>query len=112
MIALTAPLAVWGILAVMYLSILLAALSRRLSAVTKRVYHRRLFTMASGLIALAAASQVVRASAQLAPEKAWPTLLEPWFALLSYHVPLLAGTTITLALVVRYWGWILGEQIK
>jgi hypothetical protein len=54
----------------------------------------------------------VRGVAALAPQLAYPILLEPWFALASFHVPLAIGVTLDLALVWYYWGWTLKEKVE
>ncbi len=105
------PLGLLGLLAVVYLCVLFSNFSRRLSAVTKMKDYYRWFRLASGLIAVAATSQVIRATADLAQE-APAFLLAPWFALLSFHVPLVVGVTLALGLVWYYWGWILREKIE
>jgi hypothetical protein len=112
MIVITTSLGSVGLLAIVYLSILFANFSRRLSAVTKMPDHYRWFQVACGFIALAAVSQIVRGTAALAPGRALPVLLEPWFALVSFHVPLTIGVTIDLVVVWYYWGWILRERIE
>ncbi len=112
MIVITSPLGVMAVLAVLYLTLLFSNLSRRLSGVTKVPFHQRWFLVAAGFEAVAAMSQVVRASATLAPERALPVLLEPWFALASYHLPLAVGSALTLVFVLRYWGWILKERFE
>lgn len=108
----TTPLVSAGLLAVVYLSILFANLSRRLGAVTKMTERYRLFGLAAGFIALAAMSQVVRGTAALSAQNDFPFLLEPWFALVSFHLPLAIGVTLDLVLVWYYWGWILKEKVK
>jgi hypothetical protein len=105
------PLGLLGLLAVVYLCVLFSNFSRRLSAVTKMKDYYRWFRLASGLTAVAATSQVIRATAALAQE-APAFLLAPWFALLSFHVPLVIGVTLALGLVWYYWGWILKEKIE
>ena len=112
MIVITTPLGSMGLLAVVYLGFLFANFSRRLSAVRKMANYHRWFQVANGLVALAAMSQVVRGVAALAPQLAYPILLEPWFALASFHVPLAIGVTLDLALVWYYWGWILKEKVE
>jgi hypothetical protein len=73
--------------------------------------HYRWFSLSSGLIAVAAISQIIQATADLACEA--PAFLRgPWFALLSFYVPLVAGVTLALVLVRYYWGWILKEKIE
>ena len=110
MIVITTPLGSVGLLAVVYLGFLFANFSRRLSAVTKMTDRCRWFQVANGLITLAAMSQVIRGIAALAPHLAPPVLLEPWFTLVSFHIPLAVGVTIDLVLVRYYWGWILKEK--
>jgi hypothetical protein len=112
MIVITTPLAPMGLLAVAYLGFLFANFSRRLSAVTKMTHRHRWFQAANGFVTLAAISQIVRGTAALAPEIAPPVLLESWFALVSFHVPLAIGVTLDLVLVWHYWGWILKEKVK
>ena len=111
MIFLTTSLAPVGLLAIAYLNSLFGDLSRRLRSVTKMADYCRWFAVASGFIALAAISQVVRGTAALAPERAPPILLESWFALICFHIPLAVGVTIALVLVWYYWGWILREKV-
>jgi hypothetical protein len=68
------------------------------------------FRLSSGLIAVAATSQLIRATADLADEV--PGFLrEPWFGLVSFHIPLVLGVTVALVVVWYYWGWILREKI-
>jgi hypothetical protein len=112
MIVITTPLGIMGLLAVAYLGFLFANLSQRLSAVRKMADHYRWFPVASGFVVLAAMSQVVRGIAALAPELAYPILLESWFALVSFHIPLAIGMTLDLVLVWHYWGWILREKVN
>ncbi len=111
MIVITTPLAPVGLLAVVYLGFLFATLSRRLSAVTGLAEHHRWFGLASALVAVAATSQMIRGVAALAPQLAHPVLLEPWFALVSFHIPLAMGVTLDFVLVWYYWKWILKEKI-
>lgn len=105
------PLGQLGLLAIVYLCVLFFNFSRRLGAVTKMKDHYRWFWLASGLIAVAATSQVIRATAALARE-APAFLCASWFALLSFYVPLAVGVTLALVLVWYYWGWILKERIE
>ena len=112
MIVITTPLGLLGLLAIVYLSFLFANFSRRLSAVTKMADRCRWFYVAGGFVALAATSQVIRGTADLAVQSVPPVLLTPWFSLASFHIPLAIGVTIDLVLVWHYWGWILKERIK
>jgi hypothetical protein len=112
MLVLTAPLSPLGLAAIVYLSVIFSVLSERLNAVAKKADHHRWFSAANACIIIAAVSQAVRGTANLAPGRAFPVLLKPWFALLTFHVPLALGATIALALVWYYWGWILKEPLE
>jgi len=108
--SITATLGPFGLAAVVYMGIIFARLSERLNAVAKKRDYRPWFHICNGLIALAALSQAVRNAAALAPACALPLLLEPAFALLTFHVPLALGATGNLILVWYYWQWILKEK--
>lgn len=108
--AITATLGPFGLAAIVYMGLIFSRLSERLNAVAKKGEHHRWFRVANGLIAFAALSQAVRNAATLAPDCALPVLLEPWFALLTFHVPLALGATANLLLISYYWGWILKEK--
>jgi uncharacterized membrane protein YczE len=112
MIVIATPLGPVGLLSILLLGILFANFSRRLSAVTKMASHHRWFQVANGFIGLAAVSQVVRSIAALAPDLAPPIVLEDWFSLVSFHIPVVIGVTIDLALVWYYWAWILKEKVE
>jgi hypothetical protein len=112
MIVITTSLGAVGLLAIAYVSLLFANFSRRLSAVTRMAKYYRWFLAATIFLLLAALSQVVRSTATLAPELALPILLKPWFSLVSFHIPLVIGTTLDLVLVWYYWGWILKERVQ
>jgi hypothetical protein len=112
MIVVTTPLSTAALLSLLFLSVLFANLSRRLGAVTKMADHQRWFTVSHVCIGVAAVSQLIRGSADLAPDLALPFLLKTWFALVSFHIPLAIGVTVCLGLVWYYWGWIVRERIK
>ena len=112
MLVVTAPLSPIGLIAIAYLSIIFSVLSQRLNAVAKKAEYHRWFTVATLLIILAAMSQAVRSTAHLAPDRAHPLLLKPWFALVTFHVPLALGASIALLLVWYYWGWIVKETAE
>lgn len=112
MIVITTPLGAIGLLAIVYLGFLFANFSRRLGAVTKMANHHRWFQVANVFVTLAAMSQVVRGTAALTPDLALPVLLESWFALVSFYIPLVIGVTLDLVLVWYYWGWILKEKVE
>jgi len=112
MIVITTPLAAVGFLSIVYLGILFASFSQRLCAVTKKKDRSGWFQVANAFIALAATSQIVRGTAELAPDLAPSILLAPGFSLASFHIPLAIGLTIDLILVWHYWEWIFKEKIK
>ena len=109
MIIITTTLAPIGLLAIAYLGLLFGDLSRRLGSVTKMADYYRYFWVASGFVTVAA---LIRGTAALAPHLALSALLEPWFALVSFHIPLAVGVTLNLVLIWHYWGWILKEKIE
>jgi hypothetical protein len=100
----------FGLAAVVYLGIIFSRLSERLNAVAKKGDYSHWFDVANALIGVSAMSQAVRNAASLAPDRAMPLLLEPGFALLTFHIPLALGATINLVLVWYYWGWILKNK--
>lgn len=106
----TTTLGPFGLVAVAYLGLTLSTLSQRLNTVAKKRDYRRWFLFADALLALAALSQMLRSAATLAPAQALPALLEPWFAFLTFHVPLAVGATVNLVLAWYYWGWILKAE--
>lgn len=112
MSTITTPLAPMGLFAVVYLGMIFANLSRRLNSVTRRKKYDQWFAVANILIAVAAISQMIRGSAALACRQPFPILLHPWFAMVSFHIPLAIGVTIDLVLVWYYWAWILKEDIE
>jgi len=110
MYVITTALGPFGLAAIVYLGFLLSTLSERLNAVAKKKRYHHWFQVSNSLIALATMSQVIRSAASLAPACALPTILEPWFALVTFHIPLAVGATGDLVLVWYYWGWILKEK--
>lgn len=110
MLVITSPLGSAGLAAIVYLGAIFSSLSERLNAVAKKANYHRWFWVANSLIAIAATSQIVRSTAALAPTCALPALLDPWFALITFHIPLAVGATVDLFLVRYYWGWILKEN--
>jgi hypothetical protein len=110
MLVIASPLGSAGLAAVVFLGTIFSTLSQRLNAVAKKADYHRWFSVANGLIAVAATSQIIRSTAALAPDRTLPALLEPWFALVTFHIPLALGVTADLVLVHYYWAWILKEN--
>jgi len=108
----TAPLGPIGLIAIVYLGLIFANLSRRLCAVTKLKYWAGWFTLGSSLLGLAVASQIIRSSASLAPNLAPAMLLSPWFVVMTYYIPFALGVTIEFVLVWHYWRWTFEEKLR
>ena len=106
-----APFGPVGLVATIYLGLIFFSLSQRLSAVTKLKYRRSWFHVSMVLLTLALVSQVMRSSAMLAPDMAPPKLLQPWFVLVTFHIPFALGITIQLILVWNHWRWIFKEKL-
>ncbi|MCX7680543.1 MAG: hypothetical protein N2508_01025 [Anaerolineae bacterium] len=111
MIVITIPFAAIGLMSLAYITLLFLDLSRRLNAMTKMKRHYRWFPLAAALILFAALSQIVLSIGNLAPDIAPPFLLQPWFPLLIFHLPLATGVSIALVVVWYYWGWIFREKV-
>jgi len=109
---LTSPLGPLGLIATIYLALIFSNLSRRLSAVTKLKFQRVWFNVSLLLLIVAVASQVWRSAATLAPGIAPPVLLQPWFALVAFHIPFALGVTIQLILVWYHWRWTFKEKLS
>jgi len=111
MIIVTTILGVLGVFSIIYLNLLLSNLSRRLGTVTQMKPYYRWFLVAGAFVTIAALSQLIRGTAMLAPDLALSVFLEPWFALVTYHLPLAIGVTLDLAIVWCYWGWMFKEKM-
>lgn len=103
MMPLSIPFSVVGLVAVMYLLYIFAALSRRLGAVTKMKPYYRGFYGAMFAVAVAAVASVLRQSG---------SGLEGRVYLFIYHLPLVAAGLISLVVAYRYWGWLFLERLK
>jgi hypothetical protein len=106
---LTTPLAPLSLLALIFATTIYMNLSRRLGAVTKMRPYYRIFVVAISFLVIALLSFIIRNAAYLAADEAPPWLLLPEFSLLFFHVPLFIGTAINIALVWKYWSWLLSE---
>jgi len=107
---LTVPLGPVSLLAAIAATLISMSLSSRLGAVTKMQPYYRGFWVAVAFLVVALTAYIVRNTAYLAADMAWPWLLSPAFALAFFHAPLLIGIGISLALVWRYWSWLLSER--
>jgi hypothetical protein len=111
MIALFAILGTAGLASVALVLVILARLTQRWELVTRAKSHYQWFYVSAGLISLAAFSRLIRA-VHLAAQPEPSSLADPWSWLyvLLYHVPLMAGATISFLVAGRNWGWLLREQ--
>jgi hypothetical protein len=98
-----------GLISAIYITLIMASLSQKLGAVTKMpgyywgFYVSAIFLLVS-LIAYFLRTSMLHASEQV------PTLLNnDLFYLLTYYLPLAIGTSISLAITLRYWDWLLKE---
>lgn len=105
------PLAPLGLVALIAAVYLYANLSRRLGAVTKMPPYYRWFLPGGVLMALALTVWVIQRAASLSCLETVAPLATPLFGLLFFHIPLLIGVGINVAVVWRYWSWLLlGER--
>ena len=103
MILLNIPFSVSGLAAVMVVLYILAALSRRLGAVTKmKPYYRGFYAAIAG-IAFAIGVAILR-------QPIMPSDLSVYLFL--FYLPLLLSGIISLVVAFRYWGWLFRERIK
>lgn len=102
MILLNIPISVSGLAAVMVVLYILAALSRRLGAVTKMKPYYRGFYVAMACLAVAIGAAVLR-------QPMMPSDLSIYLFLF-YLPPLLSGI-ISLVVAYRYWGWLFRERL-
>ena len=112
MIVITTPLGSVGLLSIAYSVLLFGRFSRRLAAVTRMPDRYSWYLVASSLVAVATASQLMRAIAALAADAAPSVMLQLWFVLLTFHIPLAVGVTLALILVWWDWQWILRERAE
>lgn len=99
-----------GLIAIIYVILILAELSQRLGAVTKMQRYYRVFYIGVIFLLISLTSRILRISVFLSPQQNPVFLNDDLFYLLTYHVPLAIGTTINLAITLLYWGWLLKER--
>jgi uncharacterized membrane protein len=100
-ILLNIPFSVSGLAAVMVVLYILAALSRRLGAVTKMKPLYRGFYAAMMCLAIAIGAAVLR-------QPMMPS--DPSIYLFLFYLPLLLSGIISLVVAYRYWGWLFRER--
>jgi len=92
-----------------YITLIMARLSQKLGAVTKmRGYYRGFYVSAIFLL-VSLVAYFLKTSVLLASEQAPALLNSDLFYLLTYYLPLAIGTSIGLAITLRYWNWLFKE---
>lgn len=101
-----------GMGAVVLVLVILARLTQKWELVTRSRSHYRLFYAASLLVGLASMARMVRIGYVNPAPGAPAFLLDPhsWFYLCFYHIPLAVGSTISLIVTWRNWGWLVKER--
>jgi len=98
-----------GLISAIYITLIIARLSQKLGAVTKmRGYYRGFYVSAIFLL-VSLIAHLLKTSVLLASEQAPALLNSDLFYLLTYYLPLAIGTSINLAITLRYWDWLLKE---
>lgn len=98
-----------GLLAIIYTLFTVAAFSQRIGEVRKMSPLYRGFYLGAACLSVAFFVRFLRTSVLLAAPEGPAFLNDDWFYLLAYHLPLALGLTVSLAIVWRYWGWLLRE---
>ena len=98
-----------GLISAIYIILIMASLSQKLGAVTKMRRYYWGFHVSAIFLLVSLIAYFLRTSVLLASEQV-PTLLNnDLFYLLTYYLPLAIGTSISLAITLRYWDWLLKE---
>lgn len=98
-----------GLISAIYITLIMASLSQKLGAVTRmRGYYRGFYVSAIFLL-VSLIAYFLRTSVLLASEQVLALLNNDLFYLFTYYLPLAIGTSIGLAITLRYWDWLLKE---
>jgi hypothetical protein len=111
MTLLFAVLGTAGLASVALVLTIMARLTQRWESVTRTKSYYQWFYVSAGLISLAAFARLIRA-VNLASHagSGSPTNPWSWLYVLLYHIPLISGAMISVAVAGRNWGWLLREQ--
>jgi len=99
-----------GTFSLIVLFFILARLSEKLGAVTKMAPHYRWFWVGLGFLVIALIAQFLRIGVLFAKQDSNLWLDTPEFYLITYHLPMAIGITISLVVTWRYWSWLLTER--
>lgn len=98
-----------GLMSAIYVILILARLSQKLGAVTKMRSYYRGFYVSVVFLLVSLTAHLMKTGMLLASPQAPAWLNNGWFYLLAYHLPFAIGTSISLAITLRYWDWLLRE---
>lgn len=101
------PLGPVGLIGLLFVLDVYYHLSRRLGEVTRMPPYYRRFLIGSGFVGVAILVQIMRTSAYISRHPEVSLLLSPSFGLLTFHLPLLIGISISVLTAWRYWSWLI-----
>jgi hypothetical protein len=111
MIIVGAVLGSIGLISLLYGLVILAQFGRKLGAVTKMRPIYKGYYVAVALIGLGLIVRFIRASVFWAASAAIPpSLNDPRFYLVLYHLPIVVGMSLSLGITWHYWNWLLKER--
>jgi hypothetical protein len=99
-----------GTISLIFLFFILARLSQKFGAVTKMAPYYRWLWVGLGFLGIALIAQFLRIGVLLAKQASTLWLDTPAFYLITYHLPMAIGITISLIVTWRYWSWLLTER--
>lgn len=111
MTLLIALLGMAGLGATAFVLVIMARLTQRWELVTRSKSRYKFFYVGAVLLSVALVARLLRI-VSLTSDTELAILSHPrsWFYICLYHLPLAVGTTISLAVTWRNWGWLLREQ--
>lgn len=98
-----------GLMSAIYITLIMARLSQKLGAVTKMRSYYRGFYVSAVFLLVSLIAYFLKTSVLLASEQAPALLNNDLFYLLTHYLPFAIGTSISLAITLRYWDWLLKE---
>jgi hypothetical protein len=87
--------------------VVLALLSQRLGAVTKRPPLYRWYFLSVAIIGVAVILRIMSLSAPVGPDFDYDNMMT-----LLYDIALVIGLSLAVMIAWRYWGWLLSERGK
>jgi hypothetical protein len=108
--AIAAPPSILGLLAALFMLYIFSTLSRKLGNVTKMKPHYRGLYIGMALVGLAIVAHLLRVVAWLEKSAPPDIFTSDTFYLFTYYLPMAVAVTISLSVVLRYWGWLFTER--